>query len=96
MQNKERKWYRDKRKTQINTVSKDTKKDGVKDGVKLTVNQEKIINKIKKMPSSTAKELSADIKINKRNVEKNLVKLQKLKLIKRTGSDKTGHWEIIE
>ena len=70
-------------------------KDGVKDGVKLTLNQKNIFKKIKEIPYITAEDLSDSVGINKRNVEKNLSKLQELGVIKRVGSDKMGHWEII-
>jgi predicted HTH transcriptional regulator len=40
-------------------------------------------------------ELSNLVKISKRNIEKNLSKLQENGIIKRLGSDKIGHWEII-
>ena len=71
-----------------------TVKDGVKDGVKLTLNQKDIFKKIKENPDITAEGLSELVGINQRNIEKNLSKLQEFKLIKRIGSDKTGHWEV--
>ncbi len=74
---------------------KDGVSDGVKDGVKLTKNQGKIFKKIKDNPHITAEDLSDLIGINKRNVEKNLSKLQALGIIKRIGSDKGGHWKIL-
>jgi len=69
-------------------------KDGVKDGVNLNINQKKIMFLIKNNPSITSKELSKEIGINTRNIEKNISKLKKLKLLKRIGSDKTGFWKV--
>ena len=81
--------------TKRNILVKDGVKDGAKDGAKLTSNQEKIFNKIKEILEITAEDLSDVVGINKRNIEKNLSKLQELRVIKRVGSDKSGHWEII-
>ena len=78
-----------------NAKVKDGVKDGVSDGVKLTKNQGKIFKKIKDNPHITAEDLSDLIEINKRNVEKNLSKLQALGIIKRIGPDKGGHWKIL-
>ena len=66
----------------------------VRDGVNLTPNQKKIFEKIKDSPHITAEEMSTVVNINKRNVEKNLSKLQQLGIIKRIGPDKGGHWEV--
>jgi len=82
-------------KIKRNILVKDGVKDGAKDGAKLTSNQEKIFNKIKEILEITAEDLSDVVGINKRNIEKNLSKLQELRVIKRVGSDKSGHWEII-
>lgn len=73
---------------------KDGQKDGVKDGQRLTENQIKILNEIKRELYITAKSLSEKVGINKRNIEKNISKLQDKGLIKRKGSAKGGYWEV--
>ncbi len=70
-------------------------KDGVRDGVKLTENQREILKKIKENPYITAENLSKEIGINKRNIEKNLSNLQNKRLIRRVGSAKGGSWEVL-
>lgn len=57
---------------------------------------EKILKLIKEDSSITIFELSEKIGITKRNIEKNIVKLRKNGVIKRIGSDREGHWEILK
>ena len=42
------------------------------------------------------KYLAERLKVNRKTIQRDLVELQKMKLIQWKGSDKTGHWEIIE
>jgi predicted HTH transcriptional regulator len=69
-------------------------KDGVKDGV--NVIQQAILDTIQETPKITAKSLSEKLKINIRNIEKNIKILKDRSYIKRIGSDRTGYWEIIK
>ena len=62
---------------------------------KLSKNEYLIFRKIKNNSNITAKELSALIGINIRNIQKNIEKLKAKKMIKRIGSDKGGYWKII-
>lgn len=71
-------------------------KDTVKINVKITVNQQKIIDEIKKNPFVTQDELSSIVGIAKLNINKNMKKLQEQNIIRRVGADKNGHWEIIK
>lgn len=75
---------------------KDTLKDTVKDTVKLSMSQRGIIDEIKVKPDITAEELSTILEINLRNTKKNIAKLKEIGLIKRVGSDKTGHWIVVD
>ncbi len=72
-------------------------RDGERDGENLTENQKKIIQEIKRNPFITAEALAKKIDINKRNVEKNLSKLQseEIGLISRVGSARGGKWEVL-
>lgn len=64
--------------------------------VKITVNQWKIIDEIKKNPFVTQEELSSLVGIAKLNINKNMKKLQEQNIIRRIGADKNGHWEIVK
>ena len=66
---------------------------GVND-VRLSDNQVKIIKKIEENPKITINHLASEIKLNKRTVERNIKKMQELKILYRTGSDKIGIWKI--
>ena len=57
---------------------------------------EKIILLIKENPNVTQKELVKKTGLTRRGIEWNLAKLKQEKIIKRVGSDKAGHWEIIK
>ena len=69
--------------------------DNAKITQKITVNQEKILDEIKKNPYITQKELSELIKMTIPNINRNMKKLQDQGIIRRVGADKNGHWEII-
>jgi ATP-dependent DNA helicase RecG len=79
-------------------VGKDGINDGISDGINGGINgaQKKILELIAHNPSITAEELSAKIGINKRNAEKNIKLLKDAGLIRREGSRKSGHWEIVK
>lgn len=72
------------------------KKVGEKVGESLTKNQRLIIKSMVENPNISAKDLSDIIGISKRKIEENISKLKKKELIKRIGSPRGGHWEIIE
>ena len=78
--------------------AKDGVKDGAKDGVKDGINnfQVEIIYAIQKTPEITAKSLSETLKINTRNIEKNLKILKEKGYIQRIGADKNGYWKILK
>ncbi len=63
--------------------------------VKITVNQQKIIDEIKKNPFVTQEELASLVGIAKLNINKNMKKLQEQNIIRRIGADKNGHWEVL-
>jgi len=75
---------------------RDTIKDGLKDTIKLLSSNEKtILKEMKNNLKIPANELSGKLKINIRNIEKNIEKLKEKRFIKRVGSRKTGYWEIL-
>ena len=68
----------------------------VKLGVKLGVNEKKIFDAIQDNPRITILEMSDHVSISTTAIENNIKKLKKKHIIKRVGSDKNGHWEIIQ
>lgn len=64
--------------------------------VKVTTNQQKIIDTIKKNPYVTQEELADIVGIARKNIITNMKKLQDSGIIKRIGANKNGHWQIGE
>ena len=72
------------------------KKISAKITIKITANQRKILDEIRKNPFITQEELSAKLGIARLNIIKNMKKLQENNIIRRVGAAKNGHWEIVE
>ena len=64
--------------------------------VKVTTNQQKIIDTIKKNPYVTQEELADIVGIARKNIITNMKKLQDSGIIKRIDTNKNGHWQIEE
>ena len=77
------------------TANEVTPKVTVNVTVKLTANQKKILEEIKKNPFATQEELAEIIGITRKSINENMKKLQSKKIIERIGADKNGHWEIL-
>ena len=60
---------------------------------KLSNNQNKILEEIRKNPFITQSELSELVGITRKAIIQNMKKLQDAGLIERVGSDKSGKWE---
>lgn len=72
-------------------------KSSVKSSVEGSVNTEnKILNHINKEPTVTLKQLSEYLNLTQRAIEKQIAKLKLENKIKRVGSARKGHWEVIE
>jgi ATP-dependent DNA helicase RecG len=56
---------------------------------------EKILGLLKESPELTIGELSENIDVTSRTIERNIKKLQEDGFLKRIGSDKSGHWEVL-
>lgn len=67
---------------------------GERVGEKLTSNQQKIMELIRKHKDISARELSKQVGISQRKTEDKLAKLKKKGILKRVGPDKGGRWEI--
>ncbi len=65
-------------------------------GRKWGENEEKILDIINKDVFVTISDISKSLDISTNAVENNISKLKKKGLLKRIGSAKGGHWEIIE
>ena len=77
-------------------VGESSEKDLEKDLEKLlSINEKRIFEIIFDNPKITTRELSSIIKINERNIRKNIDKLKNKGLIKRIGSDRGGYWKVI-
>ncbi len=57
--------------------------------------QKGILELLKNNPLLTINQISNHFKVTRLTIIRNLKKLRELNLIKRIGSDKTGHWEVI-
>ena len=77
-------------------VIKDTEKSSEKTKKSSEKSSEKILQLIKANNQITIKELAEQLKISTRAIEKNISKLKTVNRIERIGSDKGGHWKIIE
>jgi Fic family protein len=83
-----------KGKAGANVGTVDEKGDGVNEGINVGVKAD-IITQLKRDPSLSAPRLAERLGITSRTVERHLQTLREAGLIKRVGSDKTGHWEMI-
>ncbi|MDF1549292.1 MAG: ATP-binding protein [Bacteroidales bacterium] len=63
---------------------------------KVTENQQRIISLILEKSTITSMELSEIIGISDRKTKDNIKKLKSMGIIRRIGSDKGGHWQIIK
>ena len=76
-------------------IVQNEKRVTVKVTVKVTVNQKKILEAVKKNPYVTLDELSKKIGISRKSIAANVKKLQEAGMLKRNGADKNGYWEIV-
>ena len=76
-------------------IVQNEKRVTVKVTVKVTANQKKILEAVKKNPHVTLDELSKKIGISRKSIAANVKKLQEAGMLKRNGADKNGYWEIV-
>ena len=62
----------------------------------LSDNERTVFEEMQAHPKVTANELSEILNINLRNTKKIIEKLKEKGLVKRMGSRKTGHWEVVD
>ena len=63
--------------------------------VNLSLTQKKILSALSENAYVTQAELAEKIGIHRTRINDNMAKLKEMGIIRRIGSDKTGHWEII-
>ncbi len=61
----------------------------------ITPNQTAILKLLEKVNNLTREQLAKRLDISPDTIKKNIEKLKKLKLLKRVGPDKGGHWEVL-
>ena len=79
------------RRKEVNTL-KTTQETRVKTRVKT---RGKIVELIKQNPSITIPEIAEELDLTIKGIEWNIAKLKNEKTIKRIGSTKGGHWELL-
>lgn len=55
-----------------------------------------LLNKIQESPNADYASLARDLRVSEATVKRNIQKLKQQNRLRRIGSKKTGHWEIIE
>ena len=79
------------------TREKVGEKNTINDIINLLSNNERtVFEEMQAHPKVTANELSEILNINLRNTKKIIEKLKEKGLVKRMGSRKTGHWEVVD
>lgn len=68
---------------------------GVNVGVKLSQVQQQILSQIRSDPGVTIQQLATILGKSARTIERHIRILRENKLIKRTGSHKSGHWQLL-
>lgn len=71
---------------------------GEKVGINVGLNetQKKIMEIIASNPKTTAEKLSSIIGISKRKIEENIATLKQKGVLVRSGSRKSGYWEVVK
>lgn len=61
---------------------------------KLTANQKTIVELINANQHITARELALEVGISHRKIQENIAKLKEVRILKRIGPAKGGHWKV--
>ena len=80
-------------KSQDDTVN--TANDTVNDTVKLSMTERLVLDTIRSFPTFTYEQLANQCLLSRPTIARTIKTLQNRNLIRRVGSDKTGHWEVI-
>jgi Fic family protein len=79
-------------------IVRDMMQDKVRDKVRdmFGINPEKIIALLFENPNYNLDDLATKMNVTRRAIEKHVKQLREAGFIKHVGSNKTGHWEIID
>ena len=80
-------------KSQDDTVN--TTNDTVNDTVKLSMTESLVLDTIRSFPTFTYEQLANQCLLSRPTIARTIKTLQNRNLIRRIGSDKSGHWEVI-
>ena len=72
------------------------RKGGQKKWSELSQRQQEMVGLIEKNPKISRRELSEKLGINPSAVQKHIEALKNKSILKRVGSAKGGHWEVVE
>ena len=61
----------------------------------LNERQVRVVNLIKNKTDITVLELAKECSSGRETIKRDITKLQKLNIIERIGSKKTGHWKVV-
>ena len=64
-------------------------------GINVGINEQKLLSLIARSPHISAREMAASLGITQRQCERILATLKQQQRIRRSGSNKSGYWEII-
>jgi ATP-dependent DNA helicase RecG len=70
--------------------------DGLVENYKLSTNQGAILKMMLDNEDITIAQLADKVSISTTAIDKNIIKLKELGLLRRVGPDKGGHWEVID
>ena len=73
----------------------DTVNDTLNDTVNLSMTERLVLDTVRSFPTYTYEQLAAQCLLSRPTIARTLKTLQSRNLIRRVGSDKTGHWEVI-
>ena len=68
---------------------------GINVGINVGTNEQKLLSLIARSPHISAREMAASLGITQRQCERILATLKQQQRIRRSGSNKSGYWEII-
>ena len=68
---------------------------GINDGINVGINERNILAIIANSPNATVRDMADALGLSLRQCERLIAEMKRKNLIKRTGSNKSGFWEII-
>lgn len=69
---------------------------GINDGINVGINERNILAIIAESPNVTVRDMADVLGLSLRQCERLIAEMKRKNLIKRTGSNKSGLWEIVQ